>query len=177
MKHELSAVLSDDCLSKRKLHLSQTTRTNAIKSGVDVLLDVARKTLAETTDDIYEYIEGLSKSLDLPLKLKYSPERCFYLHAQRSPVGLPESLIVQKTTKDMSHCTTLELLKLNQRIKESLEEVFLISDKLVAEMLTKCRERIGLFYEISEAIGNLDFLLSAAEYAQQNQTCNKTLCA
>lgn len=35
-------------------------RCYAVKAGVDVLLDVARKTLKETTDDVYEFCEAFS---------------------------------------------------------------------------------------------------------------------
>lgn len=75
---KLLAVISPDVLTKRKSYKSQSTRCYAIKPEVDVLLDVgimqifamklicflARKTLKETTDDVYEYVEGLSSMVN-----------------------------------------------------------------------------------------------------------------
>lgn len=171
LENKFLTILSEDCFGKRKAHLSQTTRCYAVKDGHDVLLDVARKTLKETTEDIYEYVECLSKSLNFSPKLKYSPERCFYLTIPNSKEALPDCFLIQSQSKDSLYCSTLELLKLNQRLKESLEEIFLISDKALNELLVECRQAIAMFYKMSESIGLLDFIFSAAEYARNNQSC------
>jgi len=70
---------------------------------------------------------------ELPLKLKYTPQKGFTMQIAVSresfTLPLPEFYVKLSHSKDAITCTTLELLKLNQRIKESMEEIFLISDK------------------------------------------------
>lgn len=77
----------------------------------------------------------------------------------------PESLFIQSESREHYQASTLELLKLNQRVRESLEEIFLISDKALEGLLAAGRERVGELYAISEALGYLDFICSATDYS------------
>lgn len=218
LSDQLLSIISPDVLSKRNSYKSQSTRCYAIRSEVDVLLDVgtifasicvyniqiiARKTLNETANDIYDYSEGLSsmkwiwilpsclslESVEIPLKLKYFPDKGFVFQVIKSKpmsgieLKVSESLISLSESKTVWMYTTVELLKLNARIRESLEEIFLITDKclqciwvgsnllrLLETQLASLREHNHLFYGLSEIIGILDYICSAAEYYQQHQS-------
>jgi hypothetical protein len=73
--------------------------------------------------------------MEAPLKLKYYPDKGFVFQVIKfkdSPgkkLELSESLISLLESKSACTYTTVELLKLNARIRESLEEIFLITDK------------------------------------------------
>ena len=85
-------------------------------------------------------------------------------------LSLPEEIIIRSQTKSGIVATTLTLLKLNQRINESIEEILIISDKVISRTMGKLREEVSKFYIISDAIGQLDFLLSAAIYSSKTPT-------
>lgn len=128
---------------------------------------LARKTLKETNDDVYEYYQALCGSTGLQLKLKYLPEQGFNLTFVKLPgQTVPASFFIQGSTKNGLRCSTIELMKFNQRVKESLEEIFLISDRILADLLAHAKESLSELYSLSEIIGELDLLCSAAEYAK-----------
>lgn len=107
-------------------------RCYAVKVGVDSLLDVARKTFSEISEDILEYIESLRTSANLPISPKFEPKKGYLmqLSIQDGLNGeLPAEMIVMKKTSKTVTVTTLDLLKMNQRLCESLQEIFMISDQ------------------------------------------------
>lgn len=65
--------------------------------------------------------------------LKYSTDKGFFLNiSKRSEMGpseLPDFMVIQSESKETYRCITLELLKFNHRVKESMEEIFLITDR------------------------------------------------
>jgi DNA mismatch repair protein MSH4 len=78
---------------------------------------------------------------------------------------LPEELInFVKKAKTVT-CTSLKLLSYNDRINESLTEVYLMSDASISTLLGKIKENVGILYKLSESIALLDMLLSFASYA------------
>ncbi len=168
LHQKLSMNLSVDVLGKTKAFVSQNNRCYAVKDGVDVLLDVSRKTLRETTDDLYEYVEALSKSTGLSMKLKYSAESGFFFQFPKSPgsQSFPSTIHIQSETNNIARGVTLEILKLNQRVKESLEEIFLLTDKHMSFMLDEARSSISHLYTLSENLGLLDYICSASQYAK-----------
>lgn len=69
-------------------------------------------------------------SMNMNLKLKYQPTKGFYLIlAKLDGMKVPESFFLQSESPNAFVLTTLELLKFNERVRESLEEIFLLSDK------------------------------------------------
>ncbi|KAI9354044.1 muts domain V-domain-containing protein, partial [Pilaira anomala] len=142
----------------------------AVKAGVNGLLDVARQTYKETTEDIYEMVSNYSQMYDMTMKLQFSPTGGFYITMASSQVSkrngqLPKEFINVITKRKTLQFTTLELLQKNSRINESLTEVYLMSDRIVTELLQTFRDNINIFYKASEAISLLDMLTSLA-------TCN-----
>ena len=112
-------------LRKRQL------RCFAVRTGIDPLLEVARTTHTEAIDDAYELLSQWSKSLGIGIKLTYTPGKGFFFTCPRSqlPKKLPPQILHVHTTKQSARFTTLDMLKLNDRVAESIAEIFLISDK------------------------------------------------
>ncbi|GFY01527.1 mutS protein homolog 4 [Trichonephila clavipes] len=50
----------------------------------------------------------------------------------------------------------------SDRIQESLNEIYLMSDIIINEVLNEVREHIGCLYNLTEAVSSIDFLLSLA---------------
>ncbi|KAI8336838.1 DNA mismatch repair protein Msh4 [Chlamydoabsidia padenii] len=139
-------------------------RCYAIQSGVNGLLDVARQTYKETIEDIYDTVTEYCSTFGLKLKLQFDNERKFYLSlpVDKDIPNLPPLFInISKKKKSMSF-SSLELLQKNSRVEESLSEIYLMSDRIVNQLLESFRKDIHTLYKVSEAIALLDLLLSFA---------------
>ncbi|CAH1761398.1 12428_t:CDS:10 [Entrophospora sp. SA101] len=103
-------------------------------------LDVARQTYKEMVDDTFEMIEKYSEHL--------------------GDRQLPLVFINVSKKKNLLTFTTLELIKKNTKINESLTEVYLMSDKF--HLIFEIRGTIGVLYKASESVAMLDMLTSFA---------------
>lgn len=84
------------------------------------LLDVARQTYKEATEDVHSLVAGLVVEHDLPLELKFEIGRGYYLRLSTSDIedrSLPPvfvNVVVRK--KVVVEFTTLELVKRNAKV-------------------------------------------------------------
>ena len=165
LKALLDSTLNEDLTGAGKNRITHTQRAFAIKATG--LLEVARKTLEEGIDDVNEYAEALAAHLDLPLEVRFKAPRGFHLTLTQKQLGgrpLPEAFCnITGTTR--LFFTTLDLLKLNERINESLNEIYLLSDQVALDAVRRVRALLGSLYKASEALAMLDMLCSFAEDA------------
>lgn len=127
----LSDTINKDISYHKGKSMTQQQRAFAVNLGLNTLLDVARRTFGETVEDINEYASALAGHFDLPLQVKYKAPRGFHLSITRASLAsrqLP-GIFCNVTGSARLAFTTLDLLKLNQRIGGSLAEVFLLSDQ------------------------------------------------
>nr|CDS27090.1 mutS protein 4 [Hymenolepis microstoma] len=82
--------------------------------------------------------------------------------SSQSNRGLPRVFIKVQIARGIINCTTAELVKLNERVKGSLNEVYLIADNLVCKLIHDLHPEISLFYRLSEAVSGLDLLCTLA---------------
>jgi len=110
----------------------QNIKCYAIKSGHNSLLDVARKMYKEITDDIFDYITALTKSTGLNLKQTFTHQRGHLIkmtcnnHHDKPPRGF---MIVAHLKNGGYLLQTMDLIKYNERLKESMNEIFTISEQ------------------------------------------------
>lgn len=84
------------------------------------LLDVARQTYKEATEDIHSLVAGLAVEHDLPLELKFEVGRGYYLRltaldlVDKSLPPIFVNVVVRK--KVVVEFTTLELVKRNAKV-------------------------------------------------------------
>lgn len=144
-----------------------------------VCISVARQTYKETNTDVYDYVTELSEKYNLSLKTVFNPTRGFHLSLNDPPTeaSLPmEFLNFTKKGKKLNF-TTLRLMSFNDRIKESLTEVYLMSDRTIGTYLLtdtlffiisridpRCSENLATLYKLSECVALLDLLMSYAHY-------------
>lgn len=98
-----------------------------------------------------------------------------YENARRYYLRIPEVVFQDRSTLDVLinrfrkkgyiECQTLDLVKLNQRIQDSHQEVVLMSDKTIADLLESVRSEIPALYRIGESIAMLDMLAAFAQLA------------
>ncbi|KAG0269965.1 MutS protein msh4 [Actinomortierella ambigua] len=158
-------------------------RCFAVKAGFNGLLDVARQTYKEIVNDTFELVNNYVERYNLTLKIQFNNTMGYYLTMPADHLGqgrsgrgrgademgeggrvgeLPSIFVnVVKKQKTLVF-TTLELIKKNSKIEDSLVEVYLMSDKIVQDLSSEIRTKINAIYKASEAIALLDMLVAFA---------------
>ncbi|KAL1852253.1 MutS protein msh4 [Paecilomyces lecythidis] len=76
---------------------------------------------------------------------------------------LPDTFINVFRRKNTLECQTLDLVKLNQKIMDSHNEVVNMSDRSIQELIEDIRSEISPLVKVSEAIAILDMLAAFAQ--------------
>ena len=138
----------------------------SIRTGINGLLDVARKTYSETIEDIYSLCETTREKYGWKnLTIKYSAKRGFFFQTNNFSGEFPQYCIQIKKQKNNSTFSTENLLKLNERQKESMKEIMILSSRVVSELLLDLRSHIATIYNINDSVALLDLLLSLTTFA------------
>ena len=164
----INRVINEDTTyAKQPLEL-RNQRTYAVKSGVNGLLDVARKTYSESMQDAYDHSKELEEEYGIPIKLKFDNARGFYMHiavADLEGRALPQVFTNIFRKKNMIECQTVEIMKRNQKIAASNQEVLLMSDEAVQLLLEEIRGEVSTLFKICESVAMLDMLSAFAHLA------------
>ncbi|KAL2889985.1 MutS protein -like protein 4 [Ceratocystis lukuohia] len=158
----LESIEPDVTYAKAPVEL-RNQRTFAVKRGINGLLDVARKTFKEGQEDIYSHFEELNSTLGVNAQLKYDPGRKYWLQVRANEFEnrpTPEGLINCIKKRKFIQCQTLLLLKLNQRVKDSEQEVIIQSDAVIQSILDFIRTHVPHLFRVCESIALLDMISS-----------------
>lgn len=93
--------------------------------------------------------------------MRYDNSRRYWLRiCQPNTVDrtLPDVFINQFRKRGYIECQTLDLMKLNQRIEDSHQEVVLMSDKTVQQLINDVRVEIPHLFRVCEGIAMLDMI-------------------
>ncbi|KAJ5790906.1 uncharacterized protein N7518_007917 [Penicillium psychrosexuale] len=141
-------------------------RIYCVKAGVNSLLDVARQAYKEANADATEMIEKLSENCDMVLDLKYDTARQYYICIPATELGpLPDVFINVYRKRNRIECQTLDLVKLNQKITDSHNEVINMSDQTIQDLIRDVSAEVSGLFRVSEAIAMLDMLGAFAQLA------------
>lgn len=169
LESSIDEVINEDISYSEKTNLQHHQRFYAVKScNSNSLIEVARRTLKEIQSDIYEYVETWSKQIDLPVEIKYQSKRGYYLSVKNSVLGdrSLEGICSQyKRGRTEVTFTTMDLIKLNGRVKESMTEVLLASQAVLEGLFETIKGKIEIIYEISAALAKLDFICGLTQWA------------
>ncbi|KAH4123620.1 hypothetical protein HBI49_025660 [Parastagonospora nodorum] len=160
----------DTTYAKQPLEL-RNQRVYAVKSGVNGLLDVARTTFKEASEDAYQHCSELGQEYDFQLELKYESARQFYIRIPAPQIegrDLPPIFTNVIRRKKNIECSTLELMKRNQKINVSHQEVILMSDQAVENLIEEVRSHMSIMFKICEAVALLDMITSFAHLVTVN---------
>ncbi|KAL1793239.1 hypothetical protein ACET3X_008221 [Alternaria dauci] len=150
-------VINEDTTYARQPLELRNQRTYAVKSGVNGLLDVARTTYKEATEDAYQHSTELSQEHDIRLDLKYDTARQFYIKIASSELEgkvLPPIFINVIRRKKNIECQTLELMK---------------RDEAVEALVDKVRSHMSIMFKICEAVAMLDMVAAFAHLVTVNK--------
>ena len=160
--------LNDDVSYAKQTAELRNQRVYAIRAGVNNFLDVARQTFKEVNDDVNTHADELKENHDVNLEVKFDPARQHYLRisaAEYEERPIPDVFVNVFRRKGVIECQTLELMKLNQKIKDAHNEVISMSDHSVQSLINAVRSKIHPLFKISESIALLDMLAGFAEVA------------
>ncbi|KAA8909324.1 muts domain V-domain-containing protein [Sphaerosporella brunnea] len=161
----INNVINEDVsYSKSPLDL-RNQRCYAVKSGVNGLLDVARQTYKEATEDVHKLVEEITTEHDILFELRFEAARGYFLRIPASDIedrSLPPVFVNVVKRKRFVELSTLELMKRNKKIGDSLDEVLLMSDRTVQQLIEDVGQEISGLFKMGEGIGMLDMLCSFA---------------
>ena len=115
---------------------------------------------------------------NLHIELKYDTNRLYFLFVPSPELEercLPDVFVNAVRRKHVIECSTLDLVKLNQRIVDSHHEVLQMSEPMVLELVDRIRESIAPLFRISDGIALLDLLTAFADAASKHDYCRPEL--
>ncbi|KAJ5239371.1 hypothetical protein N7468_003990 [Penicillium chermesinum] len=189
--HRSIEQLIDDTLNEHVTYQSKpldlrNQRIYCVKAGANSLLDVARQTYKEANADAMDLIARLGgrdqicfkgqrdpdrnqETQDITLDLKYDSARQYYICIPAGePEPLPDVFINVYRKRNRIECSTLDLVKLNQKISDAHNEVISLSDQTIQDVLHDVCQEASVLFRISEAIAMLDMLAAFAQLATSN---------
>lgn len=175
MMKKVQQIIHDEARAKKGTANMRLQRCFAIRSGLNGLLDVARRTYCEIIDDIEDHVRGLTQQHGIPLKLGYNSYRGYHAQiscgtkkVQLKLSDLPKNFLRPQKYRTQMTFTTEEIIKLDQRSQDALKEVTLMSNVILTELLSQIRESIGSLYKLSEIVATLDMLVSLADISSMH---------
>uniref|UniRef100_A0A158R415 DNA_MISMATCH_REPAIR_2 domain-containing protein n=1 Tax=Syphacia muris TaxID=451379 RepID=A0A158R415_9BILA len=155
-------------------------RCYAIKEGQHVMVDLARKGYEELVRDIKEKAE--EELCALPgARLIFTAQRGFHILVPHMdplcPVKLSSLFIQVVKNRSSVSCTTRSLIRYNDRINETVNEIMIGSNIVIATLLDEIRPFISCLYHLIEVISLIDFLLALTTYASKTPTVRPTFSA
>ncbi|OCF32989.1 hypothetical protein I316_05327 [Kwoniella heveanensis BCC8398] len=145
-------------------------RLYAVKAQFNPLLDVARQTYKENLSDLESSecaVEVWRYSLEGRLEIVKGIFR-FSLPTNSLQGPLPAEFINLEKRRHKILCSTHELLKRNEKLQQSQQEVLLLSASIVAELLERVVEHINGLFLCADAIAKLDLVSSFARISAEN---------
>ncbi|KAI1105460.1 DNA mismatch repair protein-like protein MutS [Jackrogersella minutella] len=164
----IANTINEDVTAMKSPLDMRNQRTYAVKSGVHGLLDVARQTYKEATEDVHQHVEDINRDHDIATTLRYDANRKYWLRLRQSDFedkDVPEILINKVRKGTWIECQTLILVQLNHRITDSHNEAIMLSDKVVQELLDAIRVHVPNLFRVCESIALLDMIAAFAQSA------------
>eukprot|EP00835_Amoeboradix_gromovi_P003464 NODE_230_length_13723_cov_0.393570.p2 type:complete len:787 gc:universal NODE_230_length_13723_cov_0.393570:6935-9295(+) len=183
---KLDLVISDDVIFEKSAIGARNQKIFAIKPEIDGMLDVARQMYQESINDVYELSTDYSEAFHVEMQVvherqgyRFSISKEFESMLDQSSIKFKNDdekvngtdLFVERKRKAKKITfTTLDLMKLNERINENVYEINLTSERVLKELINDLRENIDIWYKISSAIASLDYIYSMTKYSSISQT-------
>ena len=169
---KISLVLDDNISVQHTPAGLRNLRCHAVRAGANDLLDIARKTYREANEDCDELVDSYNHEFNLPVKLKFSPGIGYYMTVRKEEIKdesmWPSEFINVKRKRNEISFTSLKLMSQNERLSESLQEIYLMSEESISKLIMAVIDYLPLLYKISDAVAMLDLIASFAEKARQS---------
>ena len=106
--------------------------------------------------------------------MNFDSQRQYYMRLAMEDLEdrpMPDIFINVFKKRNMLEFSTLDLVKLNQKIADSSHEAIQMSDGMIQDLLEEIRDDIAPLFKISEAIAILDMIASFAHLASMQDYC------
>eukprot|EP00834_Sanchytrium_tribonematis_P003188 NODE_116_length_18347_cov_2.280962.p4 type:complete len:455 gc:universal NODE_116_length_18347_cov_2.280962:8276-6912(-) len=125
----LDAIISDEMVFENNKRGLLNQKVFAIKPEIDGMLDVARQMYKETVDDVYDLCASYSEETGIEYQIVFEGRKGYRFSAfKEREHELNEQFIERKKKGKKITFTTMDLMKLNERITENLCEVDIRSE-------------------------------------------------
>ncbi|VDM71371.1 unnamed protein product, partial [Strongylus vulgaris] len=160
--------------TKKNSLIQQHRKCYAIKEGVSVNLDVARRAYEELLRGVQEQEKELTKYLPgQDTRLAFSKARGFHyvwVCGDAGTVEVPSIFVNVVRNRSSLTFTSRNLLRYNDRIEQSISEVMIATNVVVEEVIKEVRPSIAVLYHVMDCLATTDFLCSLAVYAFNRET-------
>ncbi|KAJ2254750.1 MutS protein msh4, partial [Coemansia sp. RSA 454] len=131
--------------------------------------DIGMEKSAQMTRSQRCHAVKVSHITQVPIRAVYRPSAGYIMNAKRSDIGetIPEEFVNVVIKKQTVSFTTLELVKLNNRLASVVIEINLLTEKYdyaIQRVADVIRENITILYRVSEAVALLDMIVSFAHH-------------
>ncbi|XP_078442828.1 MUTS-like protein 4 isoform X2 [Wolffia australiana] len=136
IRKRIGEIIVEDVLHTKAPFLASTQQCFAVKTGIDGLLDIARRVFCDTSEAIHNLAKKYREEFQLPnLKIPYNSRQGFYFSIPLKDVNGDLSKIFIKVAKHGKniHCTSLELASLNVRNRSAAAECYLRTEVCLEE--------------------------------------------
>ncbi|KAJ2027766.1 MutS protein msh4 [Coemansia sp. RSA 2337] len=168
----IHSVIREDLTFEKSAQMTRSQRCHAVKDGVNGFLDVSRAIFDRVTQEVVELIEQYSNETQVPIKATYKPSIGYLMSAKREVLGesIPEEFVNVVIKKAVVTFSTIELIKLNNRLASVVTEINLLTEKAIHDVADVIRQNIAVLYRVSEAIALLDMLVSFAHHCTVSES-------
>ncbi|KAL5092472.1 hypothetical protein Trisim1_001725 [Trichoderma cf. simile WF8] len=138
-------------------------RAFAVKSGISGMLDVARQTYRELTEAIHAYSDHINEQYRVAASLKFDNRRLYWFRIPTADLDkdiIRQDFINVIPKKNYMECQTLNLVKLNQRLLDTSNEIVMRSDAAVRDLVKELRRQVSPLFRICESIALVDMISS-----------------
>ena len=165
IQKSIDEVIMEEAVYQKTAIGLRNQRIYAVRPGFNGFLDVARQTYKEAIGDVEELVDEYCKKYNLTIKLLFASTSGYYLSLDAevcAVADLPSEFKNVVKRRKQLHFTTIRLMNQNNRIQESMNEVYLMGDRVISELNVQSRKFLPILYQISESMALLDILYSFA---------------
>ncbi|KAG6040892.1 hypothetical protein E4U41_006740 [Claviceps citrina] len=143
----------------------RNARTFAVKAGLNGMLDVARQTYKELTEEIHVHVQEVEREFGMQITLKFDNGRKYWLSlksVERDASEITAVFINVVRKKTGIECQTMQLMKLNSRLSDTSNEIVARSDAIIQDLIVMLRGSAAQLFRLCESVALLDMVASFA---------------
>ncbi|KAL8137932.1 hypothetical protein V2J09_003933 [Rumex salicifolius] len=176
IRKRIAEMIDKDVAHARVPFVARTQQCFAVKTGIDGLLDIARRTFCDTSEAIYNLANKYREEYGLQnLKIPFNNRQGFYFSIPLKDVQgkLPDKFIQVVKHGNNIHCSTLELAsvsnkfkssilsKLNVRNRSAAAECYMRTEICLEALNDAVREHVSVLTLLAEVLCLLDMIVNS----------------
>ncbi|XP_055679739.1 mutS protein homolog 4-like [Lutzomyia longipalpis] len=144
-------------------------RIHAVKEGCNVFLDITRKLYYCLLEDLKKLVTSIGQKYELSLQLAHNCTKGYHvvlITDPRKPLPeIPEEFEVLSRRGSKILLRNEELINMDLRIRNVINEILIISNQVLDELLQNIRKDMECFYMLAGVIVEIDLLQNFASLA------------